>query len=112
MVMLLRWRLKPGKEDQFREGWRRVTKSLADDYGAGGSRLHRTEDGVFVAYARWPSLAARKAAFARGHPDPAAARLMEEATEERLPDIPMTILDDYLTPEAELPERFHAPSAD
>ena len=38
--------------------------------------------------------------------------MMEEATEERLPDIAMTIVDDYLTPEAELPQRFHAPGAD
>ena len=48
------WRVHPGKEDQFREAWRRGTEAITRIYGSYGSRLHRDRDGRFVGYAEWP----------------------------------------------------------
>jgi len=34
-------RVKPGKEEQFRQAWRRGNELITARYGAFGSRLHR-----------------------------------------------------------------------
>ena len=53
-VVVYWWRVKPGKEAQFREAWRRGTREISRIYGGLGSRLHRAPDGRFVAIAEWP----------------------------------------------------------
>jgi heme-degrading monooxygenase HmoA len=57
------WTVKPGKEDQFREAWRRGTREIARIYGGLGSRLHRERDGRFVGVAEWPDYDTWKRAF-------------------------------------------------
>src|SRR3546814_7727665 len=57
------WRVHPGKEDQFREAWRRGTAEITRIYGSYGSRLHRNADGRFIGYAEWPDEATWRAAF-------------------------------------------------
>ncbi len=53
-VVVYWWRVKAGKEEQFRDAWRRGTRQIARLYGGLGSRLHRAPDGRFVAIAEWP----------------------------------------------------------
>ena len=53
-AVIYRWKVLPGREAQFEEGWRAGTAAIAREFGGWGSRLHRGEDGVFVAYAQWP----------------------------------------------------------
>ena len=43
VAIIYRWRLKPGKEKQFREAWRRRTVALREEAGALGSALHKTD---------------------------------------------------------------------
>ena len=57
------WRVKPGKEAQFRAAWRRGTELITAKYGSYGSRLHRTLDGRFVGVAEWPDRATWQRAF-------------------------------------------------
>src|SRR3546814_15385096 len=57
------WRVHPGKEDQFREAWRRGTAEITRIYGSYGSRLHRNADGRFIGYAEWHDEATWRAAF-------------------------------------------------
>ncbi len=52
-VAIYCWRIKPGMEDQFREGWRQVAEALHSLEGGLGSRLHRNFDGTWLAYAQW-----------------------------------------------------------
>ena len=53
-------------EAQFIDGWKRVTRAIYDTCGSYGSRLHRCEDGTWLAYARWPDAArATPASMAR-----------------------------------------------
>jgi hypothetical protein len=53
-AVIYRWKILPGREAQFEEGWRAGTAAIAREFGGWGSRLHRGVDGVFVAYAQWP----------------------------------------------------------
>ena len=53
-VVMYRWKIQPGKEDQLRGAWTSATRKIMTRYGALGSRLHRADDGSWVAYAQWP----------------------------------------------------------
>ena len=93
-AVLYRFRVRQGSEADFAVDWAVVTRWLRDHRGGLGSRLHRAEDGTLVAYAQWPSSAARDAAFAAGdHNTPSEvvqaragmrAVLTAPTTEERL----------------------------
>jgi quinol monooxygenase YgiN len=52
--VVYQWKVKPGKENMFRQTWREITEAIFAQHGSLGSRLHRAEDGSFVAYAQWP----------------------------------------------------------
>ncbi|QDU65503.1 putative quinol monooxygenase [Engelhardtia mirabilis] len=75
------WKAIPGREERFRAGWRRVTEAIRREHGSFGSRLHRTDDGRFVAYALWPSEEAWKAAMAGAPVDPEGAQMMTDSAE-------------------------------
>jgi heme-degrading monooxygenase HmoA len=97
------WRIHPGKEEQFREAWRRGTEQITQIYGSFGSRLHRDNDGRFVGYAEWPDEATWRAAFDRQmvYPDTEARRMFVDAVAESPPGgrpvFTMAVTDDLLT---------------
>ncbi len=97
------WRVHPGKEEQFREAWRRGTAAITRIYGSYGSRLHRDRDGRFVGYAEWPDEATWRRAFdARMvYDDPEARAMFVDAVAEAPPDggpaFAMEVTDDLLT---------------
>lgn len=96
-IALYRWRLKEGCEADFCEGWRRLTLEIRDKHGGWGSRLHKAEDGTFVAYAQWKDQEARDAAFASQTViDTEAVELMRRSIAQRLPDVYMDVVDDLL----------------
>lgn len=97
LVVLYRWRLKPGSEDEFMQGWSRVTELLRSR-GSLGSRLHRGPDGIWYGYAQWPSARVREDAFAPGSVDEAATARMRSAIAERFPEILLEPVVDYLVP--------------
>jgi heme-degrading monooxygenase HmoA len=61
-AVVYRWRIVPGKEQQFVEAWKAGTAAIAREFGGWGSRMHQGEDGCFYAYAQWPD----KATWERG----------------------------------------------
>ncbi|HET7499448.1 MAG TPA: antibiotic biosynthesis monooxygenase [Kofleriaceae bacterium] len=73
-AVIYRWKLVPGREALFEEGWRAGTEAIANELGGWGSRLHRGEDGYVVAYAQWPDRATWERAMQRRmhHSDDAA----------------------------------------
>jgi len=97
------WRVHPGKEDQFREAWRRGTLQITQIYGSFGSRLHQDRDGRFVGYAEWPDEATWRYAFDHKmtYHDPATRALWLDAVAESPPNgepaFAMTVTDDLLT---------------
>jgi heme-degrading monooxygenase HmoA len=95
-VVLYRWRLHPGLEQQFIAAWTRVSKLLLEQRGSLGSRLHRAGDGTWYSYAQWPSAGAREQAFALPAVDPIAGAKMREAIAESFPEIILESVADYL----------------
>ncbi len=96
LCVIYRFRLKSGAEDEFVEAWSAVTRGLRDQRGGLGSRLHRGPDGIWYAYAQWPSAEARRAAFEQGPVDPEARASMREAIAEELPEITLDPIADLL----------------
>ena len=46
--------VKPNQDEQFLTAWEGLTKLIYQYVGSKGSRLHKTEDGLYIAYAQWP----------------------------------------------------------
>ena len=92
-AVIYRWRLKPGAEQGFVEGWARVTEAIHARCGSYGSRLHRADDGAWVAYARCPAAATRKACE---HGDTEGSRMMREAVAEDFAELTMQVQVDLL----------------
>ncbi|MFI8101015.1 hypothetical protein [Streptomyces sp. NPDC086023] len=92
-AVIYRWRLVPGKEQQFTDGWHRVTEAIRARCGSYGSRLHTAHDGTWVAYARWPDAGTREAC---GTPDPEGLAMMRDAVAEGFPETRLEIVDDLL----------------
>lgn len=80
-AVIYRWKVVPGLEAQFEAGWRRGTARIAAEFGGWGSRLHKADEGVYVAYAQWPDEATLKRAMETRmhHSDEEARRMYREA---------------------------------
>jgi heme-degrading monooxygenase HmoA len=87
-AVLYRWKLKSGTEPAFREAWTAATEAIRVRYGTGGSRLHRGDDGEFVAYAVWPSRATWEEAQKLPSTYPEAGIAMRKCIEETLSTTP------------------------
>ena len=94
-VVLYRWRLKPGHEQQFVDAWIEATKTLRAR-GSRGSRLHRGDDDIWYGYAQWPSAEARQAAFSSPSEADDAGDRMDDAVAERFPEVVLEVVSDYL----------------
>lgn len=55
--------LKPGREGDFQQAWNQIANYFVAKRGALGSCLHKTEDGKWIAYSRWPDKATRDASW-------------------------------------------------
>jgi len=97
-AVLYRWRLHPGAEQSFIAAWSRVSELLLTQHGSLGSRLHRGPDGWWYSYAQWPSAEARDKAFAADPVDPEAARQMRHAIAERMPELALESVADFMVP--------------
>jgi heme-degrading monooxygenase HmoA len=101
-VVVYWWRVKPGKEEQFRDAWRRGTREIARIYGGLGSRLHQEADGRFVAIAEWPDFETWQRAFDAKmvYEDKEARALFVDAIAETPPGnkpvFTMAVTDDLL----------------
>ena len=95
-VVLYRWKIKPGHEVEFVEAWTEMTEILRAR-GSLGSRLHRGNDGLWYAYAQWPSAGTRSAAFASPLPPNDAGDRMDAAVAERFPEVILDLVADFLT---------------
>lgn len=46
--------IKAGMEEAYKNAWHEVAAYFVEQQGALGSRLHRTDEGLWVAYSCWP----------------------------------------------------------
>jgi len=93
-------------EKEFQQAWHQVASYFTQYRGALGSCLHKTDNGVWLAYSRWPDKATRDASWnTDGAPladlpdDIKSAILkMKSCTNNalKLPEIHMQVIDDLL----------------
>jgi heme-degrading monooxygenase HmoA len=95
-VVLYRWRIHDGQEDEFVKAWSRNSDIYVKEFGSLGSRLHQGSDGLWYSYAQWPSEQARKEAFSNGTADAEASARMEYAIAERFPPVILDVQADFL----------------
>ncbi len=97
IAILYRWRVKAGREAEFREAWVEGTALIHERCGSFGARLHRGADGVFWSYALWPDEDTRKQCFRRtGILDHPAFPRMQDAVAEHFDEIVLEPCDDLL----------------
>ncbi len=98
--------VKAGKESVYQKTWNTVARYFVEKRGAIGSCLHRTPDGMWVAYSRWPDKKTRDASWP-GNDDPSeelpdeirkAILIIKDCLDEerKMPDICMEVVDDLL----------------
>lgn len=92
-AVIYRWQIHSGREDEFVDGWNRVTRAIHAACGSYGSRLHRASDGTWVAYARWPDAATRDRC---DHGEQTGQEMMERAVAVRFDELTMEIASDLL----------------
>jgi hypothetical protein len=80
-IVIYRWRSKPEQDESFRRGWRLVTQAIYRTRGSLGSRLHRADDGTWVAVAQWPDLRAWQLAHDAGPTDSDGGEMMRSSAE-------------------------------
>ena len=100
--VLYRARVHPEKEAKYVTAWSRLTMRLRAERGALGSRLHRGNDGLWYAYAQWPSADARTAAFELPSVDAAAEADVIDSIVEYFPERLLDPIEDHLVPLATL----------
>jgi quinol monooxygenase YgiN len=54
-AVVYRWKVHPGREEEFVVAWEELTELIKLTRGSLGSRLHRCDDGTWFAYAQWPN---------------------------------------------------------
>ncbi len=54
-IVMFEFVVKPGKTEAFLAAWPKVTQGIYLFKGSLGSRLHKSDEGKWIAYAQWPS---------------------------------------------------------
>jgi len=91
------FKVRPGKEESFIEGWSSLTEAIRETRGGMGSRLHKSDNGWWVAYAQWPDRQTWESSqTVYESPDIEASNLMTEAIEDRVPPILLEPIIDLL----------------
>lgn len=94
-VVLYRWRIKEGFEQEFIDSWAKVTDYIVKNCNSLGSRLHKDKEGLFYGYAQWESAEQRENAF-KSMPKLDSRIKMQNAIKESLPEIILEVEADYL----------------
>lgn len=63
IAVIYRFMLKPHQEDIYKKYWHELASYFIAHRGALGSCLHKSSDGLWVAYSRWPDKATRDASW-------------------------------------------------
>lgn len=54
-AVVYRFDVVKGKENDFRMAWKELTELIKEHEGSHGSRLHKSKEGHYIAYALWPN---------------------------------------------------------
>ena len=62
-AVIYRGFVKPNLEEQYLAFWKQIAAYFVLKQGAIGSTLHRAEDGMWIAYSKWPDKSVRDASW-------------------------------------------------
>lgn len=62
-AVIYKFKLKAHQEEAYQRHWHEIASYFIKNRGAIGSCLHKAEDGLWVAYSRWPDRATRDASW-------------------------------------------------
>ena len=106
-AVIYRGYLKAGREEEYQQLWHLIATYFIEHRGAIGSCLHKAEDGMWLAYSRWPDKATRDASWpgddapSNELPDTikqAIIKIKDCIDEQcKLPDICLEVVDDLLS---------------
>ena len=98
--------VKAGCEAEYKKLWHKVACYFIERRGAIGSCLHQTEEGLWLAYSRWPDKATRDASWPGDNapsdelPDDIKSSIVAIKgcldQERKLPEICMEVIEDLL----------------
>ncbi len=104
--------VKAGRELEYRDAWNVVATYFVERRGAIGSCLHKTSNGMWVAYSRWPDKKTRDASWpGENAPSTELPSEIRQAVltiqdcldqDRKLPDICMEVVEDLLLKKNEL----------
>ncbi|MDX1454836.1 MAG: hypothetical protein R3217_05195 [Gammaproteobacteria bacterium] len=83
-VVVYRWKLIPGREDEFREAWQALTDMYIQLRGQQDGKLRHVEADIWEAEATWMDQDSYLMAHERGILDPDLANRMNAAIKEPL----------------------------
>lgn len=108
-AVIYRFKLQPHQEKNYQKYWRTIANYFIDHCGALGSCLHKCQDGLWLAYSRWPNKKTRDLAWPEGDtpndslPDEIQATIIkmknykeENKHLEKFDEICMEVVDDLL----------------
>ena len=55
LYIILEFDVIEGKEQEFVDAWTECTKVIYENFGSLGSRLHKADKNLYIAYAQWPN---------------------------------------------------------
>jgi len=104
IAVLYKFKLKNGKEKEYLQNWRKLASYFVKSRGAVGSCLHKAENGLWIAYSRWPDQKTRKASWTNDKKTLAAMpadiqqviQSMKSCIKRKYPEICMKIKEDLL----------------
>lgn len=107
-AVIYRGYVKLGYEAEYKKLWNRIAHYFIKHRGALGSCLHQTEDGMWLAYSRWPDKATRDLSWSANNSSDnelsediknAICAMKDCLDQDRLlPEICMEVIDDLLAP--------------
>lgn len=105
-AVIYRSYIKPELENEYQRLWKNIANYFIECRGAIGSCLHKTEDGIWLAYSRWPDRATRDASWSgENAPSETLPNEIREVIDKikecgdpdrKLPEICMEVVDDLL----------------
>jgi hypothetical protein len=106
-AVIYRGYVKTGHENQYINYWKTISSYFMHKRGALASTLHKAEDGMWIAYSKWPDKARRDASWPINK-NPINSELpfeIQEAIiglkqclilEKQLPEIRMEVMEDII----------------
>lgn len=106
-AVIYRGHLKPDTEAEYIKCWKLIASYFVAERGALGSTLHKTDDGMWVAYSKWPDRATRDASWPMG--DEKASVELPEYIRKAIEGIKQCLCTEKVFPEIcmELIEEIH-----